>query len=198
MIHFSKKIQKAIQIASHIHQDHRRIGLDLPYITHPYSVALIVAEFYEDEDVFCAALLHDTVEDSIGYGFDDMRTDFGPHIATIVSYVTEEKTGADSRESLRANWQARKHAYLEKIRTAPKEAMLVSAGDTIHNLRSLMETYRLYGTSFWSSFSTSIDKKMHYYGELVSILSERLDNAITQELRLTYEKARALLIDGKR
>lgn len=55
----------ALQFASRKHVAQRRKNGDIPYINHPIEVANILTQAgVEDYDVLCAAILHDTVEDT--------------------------------------------------------------------------------------------------------------------------------------
>lgn len=191
---FSKKIQKAINISANQHRTHERIGLKFPYIVHPYSVALIVSEYTDDEDTFCAALLHDVIEDSTNYSFEEMDRDFGHRVTNIVRSITEEKTGSDSINKLRQNWRIRKEKYLEKLAQAPQEALIVCAADTIHNLNSLVETYQNHGELFWQSFGSSIENKIDHYGKVISNLEVKLKLSITIKLRQTYTDAKKVIV----
>ena len=65
---YTQKIKEAIRVAIRVHeidQKQKRKGKDVPYITHPLVVGLILARISEDEDVVVAGILHDTVEDSV-------------------------------------------------------------------------------------------------------------------------------------
>jgi guanosine-3',5'-bis(diphosphate) 3'-pyrophosphohydrolase len=60
-------ILEALAFAAHKHRDQRRKDVNAsPYINHPIALASVLS--YEggvtDENVLCAALLHDTVEDT--------------------------------------------------------------------------------------------------------------------------------------
>ena len=57
-----EKIKKSFEYAKSLHEGQFRLSGE-PYISHPVSVAVIVAELGLDTDSICAALLHDTVED---------------------------------------------------------------------------------------------------------------------------------------
>src|SRR5699024_7871175 len=59
-----------------------------PYITHPVSVAMILAELGSPAEVIAAALLHDTVEDT-DYSLERLRGEFGEVIAVMVDGVTK-------------------------------------------------------------------------------------------------------------
>ena len=56
-------IERAYRTAEHYHRGQIRKSGD-PYITHPLAVATILAELGMTEPTLCAALLHDTVEDT--------------------------------------------------------------------------------------------------------------------------------------
>ncbi len=191
---FQPKIQHAINIATSCHRDHKRIGLNLPYIVHPYSVALISAEYIEHEDVFCAALLHDVIEDSGEYSVEKMRQEFGDSVTLYVTSLTEEKTSSDSIETLRENWEWRKQRYIDNLSKAPHEALIICAADSIHNLQSLMELKKSHGEKFWSSFGSSMDKKMLFYGKVLAQLRQSLSSPIVEKLGKVYDDAKEFLL----
>lgn len=58
-----KMLDKAYSLAKEKHNDQRRKSGE-PYVVHPIEVALILADLHMDIDSLCAALLHDTVEDT--------------------------------------------------------------------------------------------------------------------------------------
>ena len=80
-------LEKAFERASSAHQGQLRKSGD-PYITHPVAVAEILVELGLDAATICAALLHDTVEDT-QYSLPKMRDEFGEEIASLVDGVTK-------------------------------------------------------------------------------------------------------------
>ncbi len=58
------------------------------YINHPVEVAIILSELTRDCDVVCAALLHDTVEDTTT-SLADVTAFFGATVADLVDGVTK-------------------------------------------------------------------------------------------------------------
>ena len=80
-------IERAYLTAERLHVDQRRKSGD-PYITHPLAVTTILAELGMTPATLCAALLHDTVEDT-AYTLDQLRADFGDEIAQLVDGVTK-------------------------------------------------------------------------------------------------------------
>ena len=61
-----------------------------PYIIHPISVSLRLAQLALPSDLIAAGLLHDTVEDC-GIEVDDIRKEFGDSVALLVDGVTKLK-----------------------------------------------------------------------------------------------------------
>jgi GTP pyrophosphokinase len=81
------KIKKAIDFASAAHEGTLRQSGE-PYLIHPLSVAIKIAELKLDHQTIIAALLHDTVEDtSVTLG--DIKKNFSSEIANLVESVTK-------------------------------------------------------------------------------------------------------------
>ncbi|NIA02072.1 MAG: HD domain-containing protein, partial [Nitrospirae bacterium] len=73
---FTPKTQQAIRFAIEAHAEQTRKGNDIPYITHPLTIALILSQAGASEDVIVAGILHDVVEDS-DVELDDVLNEFG-------------------------------------------------------------------------------------------------------------------------
>lgn len=187
----TEKIQKAINIASSLHLGQNRKGTSpLPFIVHPFSVAWILGAYTDDENIIAAGLLHDVLEDVKGYDFDDMTKDIGTKIAEIVREVSEVK---DDEHGDHLSWESRKIKYLEHLNEATYEAMMVSAADKIHNLRSLAELFKTQGESIWKHFHSPAGKRLWFYEEVEKILRKRLDNKIVDEVGAELESLRRLI-----
>lgn len=124
-------IVKAAQFASEKHKSQRRKDADAsPYINHPLALANVLATEggIDNPDVICAALLHDTIEDT-NTTADELTTHFGPKVTSIVLEVTDDKS---------LDKAVRKE---EQVRHAPHispEAKLVKLADKICNLRDIL------------------------------------------------------------
>src|SRR6476620_4452411 len=84
----------ALAFAAHKHRDQRRKNVAAsPYINHPIALAdvLVHEGGVTDIPVLCAAILHDTVEDT-ETSFEELETRFGAHIASMVRECTDDKT----------------------------------------------------------------------------------------------------------
>ena len=75
-------VERAYDTAERFHEGQKRRSGD-PYITHPLAVATILAELGMTPPTLCAALLHDTVEDT-PYTLTQLRQDFGDEVAHLV------------------------------------------------------------------------------------------------------------------
>lgn len=188
------KIQKAINLSSRLHYKQNRKGDDnLPYISHPYSVAWILSNYTDDEDVIVAALLHDVLEDVDAYYYKDMERDFGKRVAEIVKGVSEEKDEKDANDET-ISWQSRKDKYLEILKNSSKESLLIASADKIHNLQSMIDAYQRKGDSFWDNFNSPKDKKLWLYREVLKLVKLKLDSPIVKELETVYSRAEKILL----
>ncbi|MBK7403545.1 MAG: bifunctional (p)ppGpp synthetase/guanosine-3',5'-bis(diphosphate) 3'-pyrophosphohydrolase [Phycisphaerales bacterium] len=107
--------QSAAAFAAKAHEHQVRKDGCTPYIAHPYRVAMTVRDLFgcDDRDALCAALLHDTIEDT-PTDRDDIEDEFGPVVAEIVGALTknmilperEREPEYDARLA-RADWRAR-------------------------------------------------------------------------------------------
>lgn len=83
-------IVKAAQFAAEKHKNQRRKDADAsPYINHPLALASVLAVEggVETPEVICAALLHDTVEDTETTA-EELAAIFGATVTGIVLEVT--------------------------------------------------------------------------------------------------------------
>src|SRR4051794_35065845 len=125
-------VEDAFLFACEHHADQRRqSGED--FIVHPVGVAKICAGLRLDTETLCAALLHDTVEDT-GGSLDEVRRRFGDEIATLVDGVTK-LTGITftSRDEAQAeNYRKMMVAMATDIRV-----ILIKLADRLHNMRTI-------------------------------------------------------------
>lgn len=188
------RIQQAINLASRLHSGQVRKGdVDLPYISHPFSVAWILSNYTDDEDIIIGGLLHDTLEDVKGYYYEDLKRDFGVKVAEIVKGVSEDKDPNIESDD-KATWEDRKTKYLAGLDNDSDESLMVCAADKIHNLQSMINAYQEKGEALWDSFNSPKDKKLWLYEEIAKILHKRLNNPIVGELEAVYREAEKILI----
>ncbi len=103
-----------------------------PYITHPIAVAEILAGFRLDKDTLIAALLHDTVEDTV-VSLELVQAHFGQMVAELVDGVTKLKTSAMSKQESQA---ATFHKILTATLSNPR-VLIIKLADRLHNMSTL-------------------------------------------------------------
>lgn len=87
---YSEQVNKAIKVATKLHDGQFRRGSTIPYIAHPFAVALLTQKYTDSEDVFIGGVLHDILEDVPKriYTREDLANDFGYDILNIVETVS--------------------------------------------------------------------------------------------------------------
>ena len=127
-----RKIFRAFECARKLHEGQKRqSGED--YIVHPLSVAFILSEMKADSDTICAALLHDTIEDT-KMTKEKIASEFNNSVATLVDGVTKiSKMNFSSREEQVAT-------NTRKIITSldvDVRIVIIKLADRLHNMRTL-------------------------------------------------------------
>jgi GTP pyrophosphokinase len=104
-----------------------------PYITHPVSVACILADLHMDVPTILAALLHDVVEDTL-ITTVDIKEKFGQQVAELVDGVTKlDKIEFQSASQAQAeNFRKMLLAMSQDVRV-----ILVKLADRLHNMQTL-------------------------------------------------------------
>lgn len=170
---FTPKINKTLKVAAKAHKDQLRKGTDIPYIMHPVAVAFIISQYSDDEDAIMGGLLHDVLEDVRPdiYSATDMEKDFGEEIVKIVRDVSEDKVAGEENEK---PWKERKEGYLAHLESLDDtRPLIISMGDKIHNLMSILEDYEEKGDTLWDRFNASYDEQVWYYNEFLKIMENK-------------------------
>ena len=117
---------KAATFAAWKHRHQIRKDGKTPYIAHPFRVAMIVRETFgcDDAEVLAAALLHDTIEDTIT-DYDEIHLNFGEKVAMLVSALTKNMSMPEAQ---------REDAYDRQLAAAPWEARLIKLADVFDNI----------------------------------------------------------------
>lgn len=124
-------IIKAVAFAAEKHSGQRRKDANLsPYINHPIALANVLANEggVEDPVVLCAAVLHDTIEDTETTAAE-LDAAFGGKVTSVVLEVTDDKS---------LEKDVRKQRQIEHAPHISPEAKLVKLADKICNLRDIL------------------------------------------------------------
>jgi guanosine-3',5'-bis(diphosphate) 3'-pyrophosphohydrolase len=118
--------------AAEKHRMQRRRDVEAsPDINHPIALANVLKNEggISDPIVLCAALLHDTIEDT-ETSYEELRREFGPEIADVVAEVTDDTS---LKKALR------KQAQIDRAHLKSPRAKLVKLADKICNLRDMVD-----------------------------------------------------------
>lgn len=181
---YSYRIEQAIRAAAVLHRDQTRKGsMPFPYVTHLFSVATILPDYTNDEDVIIAALLHDTIEDT-DYTPEELEEDFGGRVREIVDTLTEPKMNGERKLS----WNESKTAYAKQLKNGPREAALIAAVDKIHNFRTSVEEYYDDHNRFLQDFGKNLDERIEVYQNIANVINHRLEGPILNEFNHVFEE----------
>ena len=174
------KIERALIFAAEAHSGQTRKN-GAPYIFHPSEAAAIAASLTDDEDVLTAVLLHDTIEDT-DVTADDIRVEFGDHVAELVLGETENSYDEVSRAD---SWLTRKQESLEHLKMSSREVKIMWLADKLSNMRSFTNLFHSEGDRMWEHFNQK-DKKVQewYYRTIADCLSELSDSDAYREYKL--------------
>jgi len=125
-------VEHAFAFACERHADQRRRSGE-EFINHPLEVAKICAGLRLDTETLCAALLHDTVEDTSA-SLDQVRERYGEDVAQLVDGVTKLTgiTFQSRDESQAENYRKMMIAMATDVRV-----ILIKLADRLHNMRTL-------------------------------------------------------------
>ncbi len=164
----SSLIKKALYFAAEKHDGQYRKGGRVPYIVHPVQVALGVSKYTNDEKIIAVAFLHDVIEDCPDVSISLLRKEFGGYIAQLVDEVSLLK------KKQYATWKEKKLEYLEKIKHASKNALIIVAVDKMNNLQAYFNALKKEGKASMRDFRGTPDEYRWYYTEIENILVSRL------------------------
>jgi guanosine-3',5'-bis(diphosphate) 3'-pyrophosphohydrolase len=159
---------KAVAFACEQHQGQKRTeaGGEVDYVVHPLRVAEHVRHLakVDDVEVLCAAVLHDTIEDS-GTRYDELAKAFGDRVASIVAELTNDS---------RLPKEARHEDMIRRAATMSRDAKLIKLADRYDNLCSIA--------------TSDFEKKRRIIAETPRLVAAMagvcplLENAITSKL----------------
>ncbi len=201
-------VEKAFKFAEKAHKGQKRAG-GAPFFTHPFEVAKRLADMKADSATICAALLHDTVEDT-STSIEKIKEEFGEEIANLIEGVTKtEKIQFEDKDAYTSE-------NLRKILLATAKdirVMLIKLADRLHNMETLKEfreekqkriakeTLDIYAPiahklGMWSMKGQLEDLSMRYlHHEMYRFLSDKISEKREEREKNTKELIK--IIDQK-
>lgn len=127
-----EKVHKAYLYASLAHEGQfRKSGT--PYISHPISVAVILAEKKMPTAIVIAGLLHDVIEDT-DITESEMAQEFGEEVVSIVSGVTKL---SNIEGMSKAQIKSENHRRLILATAQDVRVIIVKLADRLHNMQTI-------------------------------------------------------------
>ena len=123
-------VERAYRTAERLHAGQTRKSGDA-YITHPLAVTTILAELGMTEATLCAALLHDTVEDT-SYTLTQLTHEFGEEIALLVD-------GCTKIDKVKYGESAKSETIRKMVVAMSRDirVLVIKLADRLHNMRTL-------------------------------------------------------------
>ena len=150
------KEKEAWDFAKDLHKDQIRKFINKPYFTaHVQKVNGIVKQYTTDEDILCAALLHDVIEDCFedpDVGHHILEEKFGKRVADIVKELTSSKDEIDNDYNSKADYLIVKMIHMSN------EALFIKLCDRLQNISD--------------AFTASERFRNKYFQETVQIMDE--------------------------
>ena len=162
-----------------IHQKQKRKGKDIPYITHPLTVGLILARAGAWPHIIAGGILHDTIEDSVPehkVTYELLRERFGPAVADIVRDVTEPDKDLP--------WVERKQAALEHLKTIEGPSLWVKTADVVSNVSEILDDYKYEGETIFLRFNAPKKDIIANYRAVIEALLARWGEDSENPMRL--------------
>lgn len=166
-------IKRAIAFATKAHEGQVRKGTTRPFIQHPLEVGKIVATMTDDEEVICAAILHDTIEDCEEITENIICEQFGTRVAELVVQESEDKS---------KTWMERKSATIARLKVASREIQMIGLADKLSNMRDINRDYPECGEELWNRFRMK-DKNVigWYYKSICESLKETMGDTVAYQ-----------------
>jgi (p)ppGpp synthase/HD superfamily hydrolase len=150
------KERKAWNFAKEAHKGQIRKFVNKPYFgAHVVKVNVIVKQYTTEEDILCAALLHDTVEDCFEdpeVGYHILEQEFGKRVADIVMELTSSKEDIDDNYNSKADY------LIVKMIHMTDDALIIKLADRLQNISD--------------AFTASERFRNKYFQETVQIMDE--------------------------
>lgn len=183
---YSPGVEQALRVSLAAHAgQHRKGHADLPYVSHPVHVALMLAKLGVEDVLIEAALLHDVVEDCEGWTLDRVALEFGAEVRDLIAPLTDPEG---------ESWEIRKEYGIEKAASMDVRCATVKAADKLHNLSSLVAAVRAASSpeEAWRPFSRGMKTTLAMSRRLVEVLAPRVDARLGQALLDTMSELEQL------
>lgn len=144
----------------------RRIKEDIETVYHSIMVGTMLKNEKCNLDTVLIGYLHDVIEDT-EYDYEYLKKYYGKDIADGVLMVSEDKSIKDYKE--------RKTKFLNNLKKASNDILMVELADKLHNLLSDYNIYLKNGKESLNTEAKNYEEVKWYYLEFKKLFNERLN-----------------------
>jgi (p)ppGpp synthase/HD superfamily hydrolase len=177
----TEKEKLAWNFAKQAHKGQVRKFINKPYFgAHVVRVNGIVKQYTTDEDLLCAALLHDTLEDCYEdpeVGLVELKELFGTRVGNLVWELTSDGDEIDD------SYDGSKTEYLtDKMIHMSDDALIIKLADRLQNISDAFTATERFRNKYFQETSeilTEIQKNRQFnriHRLLIGDIQAKLDN----------------------
>jgi (p)ppGpp synthase/HD superfamily hydrolase len=177
---------RAWKYAEEKHKGQTRKFSGLPYFTHVSGVNDMVKKYIQDENILCAAILHDVIEDcfdDIWIGYYEIKQEFGQEIAEYVLMLTSDKN------EIKYRYDGNKQAYLTdkmlKMYYVDIRILITKLCDRAKNIDDIFSAdakfrfkYYFETIAIMNALYTNLKNKPKNLKQVMEMLQCKLDNVM--------------------
>lgn len=152
----TEKEKLAWDFAKKAHRGQVRKFINKPYFgAHVVKVNGIVKQYTTDEDILCAALLHDVLEDcydDVEVGYNELKDIFGESVADLVSELTSDGDEIDDE------YEGNKGDYLtNKMINMSNGALIIKLSDRLQNISDAFTASERFRNKYFEETSKIVE-----------------------------------------
>lgn len=152
----SEKEAQAWEFAKELHKDQVRKFINKPYFdAHVQKVNGTAKQYTTDEDLLCAALLHDVIEDCFKdkwEGYSVIKEKFGKRIADLVLELTSDEGEMKHRYS-----GSKKDYLIYKMTHMSDDALIIKLCDRLQNISDAFTASEKFRNNYFEETSAIVE-----------------------------------------
>jgi (p)ppGpp synthase/HD superfamily hydrolase len=153
----------ALRFARRVHLGQHRKQTGEQFVEHPIAVADLLMQSGYDGPMISAAYLHDVVEKT-DVDLDEIRERFGPDVAALVDYLSEDPE-IDG-------YGARKRVLRKRIMESGGDSVIIYAADRVANMRDWRKVSPENRPACGERLGTTLEERLELWQEDVEELHD--------------------------
>lgn len=146
----------ALRFARRVHLGQHRKQTHEQFVEHPIAVARLLSDSGYNGPIIAAAYLHDVVEKT-PVELDEIRTRFGPEVASLVDSLSEDPA-IDG-------YGPRKRALRKRVLAAGRDPIIIYAADRVANMRDWRKVAPEERPEIGIRLETTLEERLELWSE---------------------------------